>query len=1035
MPDHGDRQRGIGECTRRFYSLFSGWICSLTFRQLAALAKLKPTSSSSHFNFPKEHRNPSSVLLDKMEGSEGPIEISSSDSDFNLSSDDDEPQEVPPLPGHLNTSKRRLPSWAGTRGDGFNMQHPGPSSSRGTHSHVVHRVQAESSPSTSYSTGNKSLNSRIGIGNGSSFQPRKNDENSHWNNFSHARDAEYEQYRSKRALPSSIQPSGTSTKQRNSWDNLGNSRGYFTKGSDGDSYMYDNNNPRILPHTLARGKPGSSGDYTTTGDPFQIMGGEESVLGDERLIYQAALQGLGKTISTIALILKQWPAQMKSKSEKRDNCFAEALNLDDDDDDTTGDKTEDQNAGKCKSAEVSNSEPELYNLDEDDDIGSGSVETVKKLENVDGLKSNPGSSSSRPKVHGKRPSAGTLIVCPATVLRQWARELSEKVARKANLSVLLYHGGTRTKDPLKLAKHDVVLTTYAIVSNEVPKQPIVDEDDAEQKPGERYGLSSDFAVSKKRKHASTKKGKKGKKMDDSSLYSQAGALARVNWFRVVLDEAQTIKNHRTQTARACCGLRAKRRWCLSGTPIQNSVDEMYSYFRFLRHHLYSSYKSFYGGIKNPISRDPNMGYKKLQAVLRTLLLRRTKETLLDGEPIICLPPKTIEMKTVNFTIEERSFYAQLEAESRSQFKAYAAAGTVNQNYANILLMILRLRQACDHPLLVKGFSSDTARRTNLDNARKLPRHLLTGLLNHLEAATAICLICSDPAEDAVVTICGHVFCYQCVADYLTGGDTLCPARRCKEQLNDDALFSEATLKSCLNGDVDVNSSNDNGSSKGPSILSNEYSSSKIKAALEILLAHYEINSKFIEPNGLGGTSAESSMSAHVRIEKMENSSSQGPIKTIVFSQWTRMLDLFEYSLNLYCIPYRRLDGSMSLAARDRAVREFNTIPEVTCMLMSLKAGNLGLNMVAACHVILLDLWWNPTTEDQAIDRAHRIGQTRPVTVSRITIKDTVEDRILALQEEKRKMVASAFGEDHVAGSEARLTADDLRYLFLGSRGI
>lgn len=71
--------------------------------------------------------------------------------------------------------------------------------------------------------------------------------------------------------------------------------------------------------------------------------------------------------------------------------------------------------------------------------------------------------------------------------------------------------------------------------------------------------------------------------------------------------------------------------------------------------------------------------------------------------------------------------------------------------------------------------------------------------------------------------------------------------------------------------------------------------------------------------------------------------------------------------------------------------------QVTVMLMSLKAGNLGLNMVAACHVILLDLWWNPTTEDQAIDRAHRIGQTRPVTVSRMTVKDTVEDRILALQ--------------------------------------
>lgn len=120
---------------------------------------------------------------------------------------------------------------------------------------------------------------------------------------------------------------------------------------------------------------------------------------------------------------------------------------------------------------------------------------------------------------------------------------------------------------------------------------------------------------------------------------------------------------------------------------------------------------------------------------------------------------------------------------------------------------------------------------------------------------------------------------------------------------------------------------------------------------------------------------------------------------------------------------------MSLAARDRAVKEFNTNPEVTVMLMSLKAGNLGLNMVAASHVILLDLWWNPTTEDQAIDRAHRIGQTRAVTVSRLTVKDTVEDRIIALQEDKRNMVASAFGEDQSGGTASRLTVEDLRYLF------
>jgi SNF2 family DNA or RNA helicase len=71
--------------------------------------------------------------------------------------------------------------------------------------------------------------------------------------------------------------------------------------------------------------------------------------------------------------------------------------------------------------------------------------------------------------------------------------------------------------------------------------------------------------------------------------------------------------------------------------------------------------------------------------------------------------------------------------------------------------------------------------------------------------------------------------------------------------------------------------------------------------------------------------------------------------------------------------------------------------QVTVMIMSLKAASLGLNMVSACHVLLLDVWWNPTTEDQAIDRAHRIGQTRAVNVSRFTVKNTIEDRILALQ--------------------------------------
>lgn len=106
----------------------------------------------------------------------------------------------------------------------------------------------------------------------------------------------------------------------------------------------------------------------------------------------------------------------------------------------------------------------------------------------------------------------------------------------------------------------------------------------------------------------------------------------------------------------------------------------------------------------------------------------------------------------------------------------------------------------------------------------------------------------------------------------------------------------------------------------------------------------------------------------------------GPLrdKVIVFSQWTSMLDLLEVPLKAARYPFRRLDGTMSVAQREKAVMDFEGRPEVFVLLVSLKAAALGVNLVAANHVVLMDLWWNPTQEAQAIDRAHRIGQTREV---------------------------------------------------------
>ena len=254
-----------------------------------------------------------------------------------------------------------------------------------------------------------------------------------------------------------------------------------------------------------------------------------------------------------------------------------------------------------------------------------------------------------------------------------------------------------------------------------------------------------------------------------------------------------------------------------------------------------------------------------------------------------------------------------------------------------------------------------------------------------------------------------MFCNQCISENLNGDEDNCPSTKCKTKITAASVFSKSTLKTCLSGHPETMDMSD------PLVVSLPCESSKIRATIEILqsLPTYSdssISSLNDENDDINCDTKKS------EIMKKE--------KAIIFSQWTRMLDLLENKLKSSSIHYRRLDGTMSVAARDKAVKDFNTLPEVylyltprpvsmlfsflicflffggmqvTVMIMSLKAASLGLNMVAACHVLLLDLWWNPTTEDQAIDRAHRIGQTRPVTVSRLTVENTVEDRILALQ--------------------------------------
>jgi non-specific serine/threonine protein kinase len=150
-------------------------------------------------------------------------------------------------------------------------------------------------------------------------------------------------------------------------------------------------------------------------------------------------------------------------------------------------------------------------------------------------------------------------------------------------------------------------------------------------------------------------------------------------------------------------------------------------------------------------------------------------------------------------------------------------------------------------------------------------------------------------------------------------------------------------------------------------------------------------------------------------------------KALVFSQFLGMLSLIRKRLDELGVLYEYFDGSTSVQDRQKAIDNFQNNPECRVFLISLKAGGVGLNLTAADYVYIVDPWWNPAVEQQAIDRTHRIGQTRNIFAYRMICKDTVEDKIIQLQEKKRLLAKELIADD--AGFVKKLTRDDIAYLF------
>jgi non-specific serine/threonine protein kinase len=153
----------------------------------------------------------------------------------------------------------------------------------------------------------------------------------------------------------------------------------------------------------------------------------------------------------------------------------------------------------------------------------------------------------------------------------------------------------------------------------------------------------------------------------------------------------------------------------------------------------------------------------------------------------------------------------------------------------------------------------------------------------------------------------------------------------------------------------------------------------------------------------------------------------GHHKALVFSQFTSMLELIRTALSERGIPHLYLDGSVSAEDRKRSVQQFQEEDDTRVFLISLKAGGVGLTLTAADYVYLVDPWWNPAAEQQAIDRSHRIGQVKKVFAYRMICKDTVEEKILQLQEKKRQLTEDLVGDE--GGFVKKLSQEDVAYLF------
>ncbi|ETI27731.1 hypothetical protein G647_00180 [Cladophialophora carrionii CBS 160.54] len=590
---------------------------------------------------------------------------------------------------------------------------------------------------------------------------------------------------------------------------------------------------------------------------------------------------------------------------------------------------------------------------------------------------------------------GTLVVAPLALIKQWEGEIKDRVEEDHALRICVHHGPQRAKSSKELKKYDVVITTYQTLSSE------------------HGGCSESLRV---------------------------GCFG-VHWYRVILDEAHSIKNRNAKATKAACALDAVYRWCLTGTPMQNNLDELQSLVHFLRIKPYSELEHWRENITRPmINGKAGLAFRRLKLILKSFMKRRTKDILKQDnqpkhgktraknegkDPGFKIVARTVETVEAEFSPSEQEFYNRLESRTDRSLEMMMAGNKMS--YASALVLLMRLRQACNHPKLT---GSDLSTETDAASGSQTPSRRkasveddmdsIANMLGGLSVETKKCDMCLTeltPGEAAK----GAIRCVECQEDLDKQNDQVKTVvkkkkeKRRKSEVKTIKKQRKVARRVVLDSD-DEDDAETPEDDEDVSSLSGEdededddddYASSD-------------------ESDTSQPTIMQSTKIRHLLHLLKEDSHTH---KYIVFSFFTSMLDLIEPFMKTSRIRYVRYDGKMRNDAREAALHALRTDPSTRVLLCSLRAGSLGLNLTAASRVVILEPFWNPFVEEQAIDRVHRLNQTEDVKVYKMTIKGTVEERILELQEKKRELARQTIEGQAGKKKALGLSLQDMMRLF------